>query len=634
MSLFKQLLLLISVFFLILFSVNFTLSINNIKTYLEVESQGHAQDTATSLGLSLSPHMTDTTDPVIKTKVSAIFDSGYYQKIRLVDANDKELVSLSNDKGVEGVPGWFIDYLPMFPVTAESEISSNWLRSGMVYVTINPSFAYSKLYKQAKTSFFYSLITLVLSIGLLMLLLQITLASLKRINECAIHISEGHFETIENLPWTTEVKNITVSINAMSKKIRSTIIALNNKLDEMGANLLRDDLSGLYKKSVFDTDMMNLMMAYSPAYLMIIKVDSLADLIKDRGNDAIDQLLQAFANTLKQAAERYPETLIKTYRFYGGEFAILINNGNREQIESIAKALSNDFLELGEKQSKSDLAHIGIAPVNPVCTPKMMLDSAHEAYEQARLIGANSYYLRDDDNFAKDISEWKELVFNCIDNTDYSLSYAGQISSFETGQLLMEETFIQVRDKNGQLVAIGPFVAMAEKLAKIIDLDKGVINQVLAHILSTPVSHAIAVNLSIDTIKNIGFRLWLEKLIKNNPLVTRQLVFSFSAYAVAKEPEICLEFIEVIHQWGGRVMIKRFESQSMSLEITKKLNPDFIRLAREIGKGISLSPQKQEFVQALQQMGDLLDIIVLGENVQTDNDYNSLKATGITGTSR
>ncbi|MEI6267825.1 MAG: LapD/MoxY N-terminal periplasmic domain-containing protein [Methylococcaceae bacterium] len=634
MSLFKQLLLLISVFFLILFSVNFTLSINNIKTYLEVESQGHAQDTATSLGLSLSPHMSNTADPIIKTLVSAIFDRGYYQEIRLVDANAKELVSLSNDKGVEGVPDWFIDHLPMSPITAESEISSNWLRSGVVYVTINPSLAYSKLYKQAKTSFYYSLITLLVSIGLLMLLLRITLASLKRINECALHISEGHFETIENLPWTTEVKNITISINAMSRKIKSSIIALNNKLDEMGANLLRDDLSGLYKKSVFETDMMNLMMAYSPAYLMIIKVDSLPDLIKDRGDNAIDQLLKAFATTLKQAAERYPETPIKIYRFYGGEFAMLINNGNSEQIESIAKVLSNDFLELGEKQSKADLAHIGVARVNPVCTPAMMLDSAHEAYEQARLIGANSYYMRADNNFAKDIEEWKELVFNCIDNTDYSLSYAGQIKNFETDQLLMEEAVIQVHDKNGQLVAIGPFIAMAEKLAKIIDLDKGVINKVLAHILSGPISHVIAVNLSIDTIKNIDFRLWLKNIFKNNPLVTRQLVFSFSAYAVTKELEICLDFIQVIHQWGGRVMIKRFESQSMSPEVTKKLNPDFIRLAREIGKGISLSPQKQEFVLALRQMGDLLDIIVLAENVQTDDDYDSLKATGITGASR
>jgi EAL domain-containing protein (putative c-di-GMP-specific phosphodiesterase class I)/GGDEF domain-containing protein len=420
----------------------------------------------------------------------------------------------------------------------------------------------------------------------------------------------------------------------MSKKIENTIMALNSKLDEMGASLLRDDLTGLYKKAVFETDIMNLMMAYSPAYLMIIKVDSLPDLTRDQGNETIDQLLQAIAGKLEKSVAEHSDTIMKSYRFYGGEFFMLVNNSNIEQIEAIAKALSHDFVELGEKYSKPDLTHIGIAPVNLVCTPESVLASAYEAYEQAQLIGPNSYYLRSDESFARDILTWKELVINCIDNADYSLSYVGQITSFQTGQLVMEEAFTQVHDKNGQLVAIGPFVSIAEKLAKIIDLDKGVINKVLDHISSAQISHAIAVNLSTDTIKNINFRFWLEKLIKNNPLVTQQLVFSFSAYAVAQDLETYLDFIDVVHQWGGRVMIKRFESQSMPPELTKKLNPDFIRLAREISNGISLSEKKHRFVQAIQQIGILLDITVLAENVQADNDYLFLKAIGITGASR
>ncbi len=634
MSLSKQLLILISALFLILFSVNFALSVKNIKTYLEGESQSHAQDTATSLGLSLSPYMMDTSDPIIKTMVSAIFDMGYYQEIRLVDANNKELISLTNSKSIDEVPSWFISYLPMPLIIAQSEISYNWMIRGVVYVTINPSFAYSKLYQQAKTSFYYSLMTFAVSIILLVLLLQITLSSLKRINDCALHIADGHFETIENLPWTTEVRNITISINKMSKKIENTIIALNNKLDKMGASLLCDDLTGLYKKAVFETDIMNLMMAYTPAYLMIVRVDSLSDLTREIGNDIIDELLQAVAEKLKSSAEQHSDTTMKIYRFFGGEFAMLIKSGNSEQIESIAKVLSNDFAELGEKYTRSGLTHIGIAPVNSIGTPESILESAYEAYEQARLIGRNSYYIRSDESFARDIFAWKELVYNCIDNDDYSLSYIGQITSFQTEQLFMEEAFTQVHDKNGQLVAIGPFISIAEKLAKIIDLDKGVINKVLDYIFNAQISHAVAVNLSTETIKHIGFRLWLEKLIKNNPLVTRQLVFSFSAYAVAQDLETYLDFIDVVHQWGGRVMIKRFESQSMPPELTKKLNPDFIRLAREIGNGISLSEKKYLFVQAIQQMGVLLDITVLAENVQAENDYLFLKTIGIAGASR
>jgi EAL domain-containing protein (putative c-di-GMP-specific phosphodiesterase class I)/GGDEF domain-containing protein len=634
MSLSKQLLILISALFFIVFSVNFALSVGNIKTYLEGESQSHAQDTATSLGLSLSPYMTDTGDPIIKTMVSAIFDRGYYKEIRLVDANGKELLALSNEVKVEGVPAWFIDLLPMSPAIAQSEISSGWTMRGKVLVSVNASFAYSKLYQQAKTSFYYSLTTLVVSLALLVLVLRITLASLKRIAQLALDIAEGHYETIESLPWTSEVRNVAASMNTMSRKIATTIAVLNNKLEAMGASLLHDDLTGLYKKAVFETDMMRLLMDHGEAYLMLIKVDSLPELAKEQGGTAIDSLLRGIAGTLQQAAEQHPETNIKAYRFYGGEFAMLLNAGSLEQIETIADALSADFAELGEKYAKTDLTHIGVARLNPVGTPESMLEAVQEAYEQARLIGANSYYLRTHDNFARDISTWKELVFDCIDKAGYSLQYVGPISSFQTGELIMEEVFTHVCDKQGQAVAIGPFVSIAEKFGKIVDLDKGVIQKALNHIYSASVQYAIAVNLSTSAIKNADFRLWLDRLIINNQAAAKQLVFSFSAYAVAKDVDAHADFIRTLHQWGGRVMIKRFETQSLSPEVIKKLKPDFVRLAREIGEGIGQSRQKYEFVQAMQQMGGLLDIAVLAENVQADDDYQALKTVGVVGASR
>jgi EAL domain-containing protein (putative c-di-GMP-specific phosphodiesterase class I)/GGDEF domain-containing protein len=634
MTLSKQLLVLISAIFLILISINFAISVKNFKSYLEDEGQIHAQDTATSLGLSLSPFMIDSSDPIIKTMVSAIFDMGYYENIRLTDAGNSELISLRNEKSINGVPAWFVEYFPISTITAKSEISFKWAIRGTLYVTINPSLAYSKLYEQAKNSLSYSLLTFVLSIILLLLLLRITLTSLNKINRLALRITEGHFEIIEKLPWTTEIKNITISINKMSRKIKSTIAALHNKLDALGASLLCDDLSGLYKKSVFETDIMNLLMVYNPAYFFIIKLDSLQDLIKERGNESIDQFLKAFAEKLKKTCEQYPGFIMKAYRFYGGEFALLVNNGDIEQIESIAKALNSDIAELGQLYFKPDLVHIGVVNVNSVCTPKSILDSAYEAYEQARLIGENSYYIRSNDDFSRDIIKWRELVFNCIDKGDYSLSYISKITAFLNEQLIMEEASAQVYDSSNQLVAIGPFISIAEELAKIVDLDKGVIIKVLEYIERDHISHAIAVNLSIDTIKNIGFRLWLEKLIKINPVVTQQLVFSFSTYAVAKQIDAYSEFIDVIHHWGGRVMIKRFDTQSMPLEVIKILKPDFIRLSREISNGVSDSLPKYEFIQAMQQMGFLLDIAILAENVQLDMDYYALKTIGITGASR
>ena len=85
MSLSKQLLILISLLFLIVFSASFVISMGSIRDYLEVESEIHMQDTATSLGLSLSPHMEDENDPILQTMMNAIFDMGYYREICLKD---------------------------------------------------------------------------------------------------------------------------------------------------------------------------------------------------------------------------------------------------------------------------------------------------------------------------------------------------------------------------------------------------------------------------------------------------------------------------------------------------------------------------------------------------------------------
>ncbi|KKN42929.1 hypothetical protein LCGC14_0708190 [marine sediment metagenome] len=104
MSLSKQLSILISLIFLIVFSASFMISMNSIRDYLEVESDIHVQDTATSLGLSLSPHMQNEEDPILQTMMNAIFDMGYYKEMRLENVDGEVLVKLNNPSQIEGVP--------------------------------------------------------------------------------------------------------------------------------------------------------------------------------------------------------------------------------------------------------------------------------------------------------------------------------------------------------------------------------------------------------------------------------------------------------------------------------------------------------------------------------------------------
>jgi len=636
MSLSKQLLLLLSALFLMIFSVNFVLSVNNIRGYLEGEAEVHAQDTATSLGLSLSPYMVNEKDPVIETMMNAIFDMGYYQEIKLVNVEEQALVTLTNHIKVEGVPEWFIENIPMKTVTVASEISSGWSISGVVYVTLNPGYAYLKLYQQALSSFYYSLAAFALSIVLLLIVLRVTLSPLKKIDQMALNLAAGEFTTIESLPWTTEVRNVTTSMNMMSKKIAAAIRNLNLKLDTIGKKLQQDDLTGLSKKSSFETEMKHLFTADAgiEAYVFMIKVDGLSALVKELGSETIDDFLIDFSQALKNVAANSKSADISVYRFVGSEFVLLVKQMTFAQIEQMAKELSLAFVEVGEKYQRPDIAHIGVAPVNPISSTESVLFAAKEAFEQSQLIGANSYYVRTGDDPAKGIAEWKALVFKVVDNQEYSVYFVDKILCFQTQQILMEEAFTQALDNEGNELAIGTFVSIAEKFEKIIELDKGVILKVMDYIERKSIAHAIAINLSTRTIKNSDFRVWLLEQIKQHQAISEQLVFSLSAYAVAKDIAAYKEFIEFVHQLNAKVMIKRYETQSLSSKLVKELNPDYIRLARDLGQNIVNDQGKIDFVETMKGIGELLDIDILAENIASKDDFIRIKQCGISGASR
>jgi EAL domain-containing protein (putative c-di-GMP-specific phosphodiesterase class I)/GGDEF domain-containing protein len=634
MTLSKQLLILILALFFMIFSVNFIISVNNMRSYLQVESQVHAQDTATSLGLSISPYIKDQKDPVIKTMMNAIFDRGYYKEITLVNAEEKPLVKLVNVQRFDEVPEWFIKAFPIQTASAESEISSGWNLSGILYVTINPGYAYQKLYEQAKSSLWYSTWAYLLAALLLLLVLRFILQPLKKINALALSIAHGQFDTIEKLPWTTEVRNVANSMNTMSSKIAKMIKSLNIKLDLLGHKLQIDELTGLLKRSSFDSELNQLYSEEDGAYIFLIKLDSLSNLVKEKSSEAVDNFLQEVARTLQLTSETFPAGQTSSFHFIGAEFALLIKDVNAYQVEQCAKLVKTALAELGLRHQLPDIAHIGVVPFNALKTPAELMAALHEAYEQAKLINANAYFIRSEEDDAKDIDEWKQLVFDAVDNHTYQVNYIGIIDNLETGNNVLQEAFIDVADALGNPVSIGPFVSIAEKFEKILDLDRAVTEQVINYIQTQPIERTVAVNISARTVKHVEFRTWLTQQLKANDKIAASLVFGMSAYAVTKDFKAYLEFVDFVHGLGAKVMLKRFDAQSMSLELAKQLRPDYIRISRELSNNLNDESGKASFVETLKAVSDLLDIKVLAENVQADIDFAILKAIGITGASR
>lgn len=633
MSLFKQLFILISAIFLVIFTVNFIISVNNTRSYLEIEAEIHAQDTATSLGLSLSPHMTGENDPLLLTMINVIFDAGYYKQIRLLNAKGEEWVDVENPDTFDEVPKWFVRLLPMNTAIAESEISSGWTIAGKLFVTISPGYAYLKLYQQAKKALLYSFIAYILFNVLVYFLLRFILIPLKRIEQQAKDIANGNFNTIEQIPMTTEIKSVTLSMNYMSKKIRQMMENLNEKLDKTGKQMQLDGLTKLKNKDCFDSDMKNKFMSHAEGYVFFIRIDNLGVFSKDKGREVVDNFLKEFAKVLEKSCENLDHD-ISIYRFFGSEFAVMAESMSKNEVEVLGNKLRQNLTVLGNKYQRPDLVHIGIVPFDIGSSTAKILSSASEAYEKAHLIGGNAYVIYEHDEKTRDTEEWKRLVERVIKEQSYEITFVGKVLNLQDEkEIVMEEIFAKIMDGE-ETVQIGTFISIAEKYGNIIDVDKGIIRKVISEITERNIQHPVSINLSMSSVRNTEFVEWLGDFLKEHQTLVNRLVFSITAYSASKDLNSFEKFTLFVHDIGAKIMMKRYESQYITLEQVNHFNLDYLRLARELTAGISQDAGKQQFVEAMKEVSDLLDTKVIAEAVKGHDDFEALKSIGIYGASK
>jgi len=89
-----------------------------------------------------------------------------------------------------------------------------------------------------------------------------------------------------------------------------------------------------------------------------------------------------------------------------------------------------------------------------------------------------------------------------------------------------------------------------------------------------------------------------------------------------------------MHQCGAKIIIKRFETKFIPLNNIKDFNLDYIRLARDYTNDICHDYSKQNFVESICELANLLNIKVFAENVQKDEDLEYIKNYGLYAASR
>ena len=338
MSLFKQITLIMSLFLAFTFVSVIYFNFQSAKKYAQEEMSNNAQNTATYLSLSLASAQGNVAK--MSTIINAIYDSGYFQKIRLTDTREKVIYQRNKEEEKSDVPQWFMSLYDFQTPLANATVSSGWNPIGNIQVTPVQDSAHEKLYKnfiQMLQSF--ALVSFV-SFSILYLLLRLILSSLIKVTEQAEAVSANNFIINEKIPTTSEFKEVTLAMNKMVQKVKTIFEREASSVQDYHKLLYTDTLTGLSNRNFLElklNDYTSSQEADANGCILTIFFDGLLEANKIIGNAKVDAFIQDLARIIQAQANTKAQTL--TARMDGTKICIVFPETTADEINELCETI-------------------------------------------------------------------------------------------------------------------------------------------------------------------------------------------------------------------------------------------------------------------------------------------------------
>ncbi len=629
MNLSRLLIVLISVLFIAIATGSFFSSVTNTRNYLRLQQKTHAEDTATSLGLAITPLIATGDEAMLNSMVDVVFDRGYYATIKLVSMEGETILERSNTLSLSGVPGWFTHLLPLDVPDAETVITSGWQQMGVLTVSSHPGYAYRKLWDNAGQLFWLSLSIVVIAIGSLIALIHYLLSPLKQIEKQANAISQHRFDKLDTNSFIHEFESVIRSMNRMSHKMETSIAELSEYAEEMRRESYTDPVTDLWSRKGFDVRLTHLLSTENHyGVLAFFRIKEFVAFNQSQGYRAADHLLLRIASLLRIATEPYSNSVVARVR--GADFGIILPSSSPEEGEMFAKNLCDELEKLNVKGLGIDVGHLGLATYQDQVDMQSLLAAADNALSRAVSIGGvNGWYLlkTEQDDEPKEIHsqlDWHNIIKTTIDNRDICLYYQ-EIRSCREDRPLFYECLARVKHLDEKLIPANAFIPMAERLGLIADFDYLALEMVLDHLQKKwdagEAMPRLAVNVSAHSLGTPGFIEKFIGLLAIHPELAHRVLVEVSEYGAQQNISLTEQFIHGLKTCGSQIGLEHYGICVDVLKHIQKLPVSFIKVDGSFITNIHENKDNQLFLHSMVGIAHGLGVKVIAEWTEKEKDW-------------
>lgn len=631
MSMYRQIWLAVILSTLLALAGSLLASSLSARNYLSEQLALKNSDNALALALSLSQRNPDAVE--IELAVSALFDSGHYELIRVTDPFGKTMVERVALPGEKDVPNWFSHWLPINSIPGQAQISGGWKQLGTVTLVSHSRFAYRALWKS-----FWELAFALLSAGLISgylgtLILRRLRKPLDAVINQAEAITQRRFITID-VPRVPELRQLAIAMNATVTRLKSMFDEEAARLETIRREANCDPLTGLYNRSFF---LARLQAALGDenqngGSLLFMRVADLAAINNHVGRTGTDDLLRRIGKTLSKSIAETDAGNAVAARMNGADFALLLpaDVNIKEFAVDLLRALARDAEPyVGD----APIASIGMGTFPLGLDSATVLSQVDAALADAEATDDNSACqtsFDDSPNLPHSANEWAQLLKHAINHNWLKLVSFPVTDS--AGRAIHFECPLRLKlSEQGEWLPAGRFLPIAKRLHLTGELDLNAVKLGLTKLAGDSRLPGIAINLSASSLEDANFRKTLHNLLLEHNNELPRLWLEIAESGAFKHYESFRSFCLEVKSLHCRIGLEHFGRQFSQIGLLHDLGLDYIKIDTSFVSGIEDNAGNQSFLRGLCSIAHGIGLQVFAEGVATQPELDALYALGFDG---
>jgi diguanylate cyclase (GGDEF)-like protein len=400
-----------------------------------------------------------------------------------------------------------------------------------------------------------------------------------------------------------------------------------------------DSLTGLPNRAMF-TELLKAEIESSKRHrdhlfaVLFLDLDRFKNINDSLGHTYGDLLLVAFAERLERTL-RPVDTLS---RFGGDEFAILLSGivDTTDAVrvaERIHEELTLPFVL--DRNSAFATASIGIAlSASGYDRPEDILRDADTAMYRAKENGKARYEMFDHAMHARAVSrlQLESDLRQAIERKEFCINYQ-PIVALETGRLAGLEALVRWNHPRHGIVSPADFVPVAEETGMIVPIGQWVLEEACCKVrewqLASPSHRALSlsVNLSARQVAQPSLLEQIQVALDRSKLSPHHLKLEITESVVMENAEAATLMFKKLRALGVQLSIDDFGTGYSSLSYLHRFPLNYLKIDRSFVMHMT-KDNDNAIVRTISTLARNLGMEVIAEGIETDEQYQQLKAMG------